>query len=462
MTVLDVRGLRFRYPGREVEVLGRVDLRADLGEFVLILGRNGSGKSTLLKLIAGLLEPLEGEIRVQGTEIRDLTSSDRVRSIGFMGENGAAGILGGTVAEEVAFPLENLGVPRTEMVARVEEVLERLGIVGLRERDVSELSAGERQIVSLAVMLSADPPVLLLDEPVVFLDESHRGAFWRGIETLTRQGTTVLAASCRPSDGARPDRILLLREGRLVPLESDAEMTETDGLDETNVETDFLLEPTRSSGSPMFELNSVDFSFRGGSPVLKSVHWAIPPDESVLLDGPMGSGKTALCRLLLGLEKPTGGTVRFCGLPIECARSEIGRRVGYVAQSPELSFYTPSVAEEVDFGPDFLKGDVGSIRGPLLRTLNLEGSASRHPLTLSRGERKRLALACALAKGPDFLVLDDLFAGLDPVESRRISSLLRGIQSTDRGFLLTGEETDGLRSRAEHRGRIRDGRVTVD
>jgi energy-coupling factor transport system ATP-binding protein len=459
MSALEVQDLHYRYPRGREKTLRGIDLRVEPGEIVRILGLNGSGKSTLLSAIAGLLweGDREGAVLLDGRTIDFLDPAERVRSLGFVGESRSSGLFGSTAAEEAVFPLENLGVPQSDMIERVDFLFDRLGISDLRNRRVCGLSEGEAQVVQLASALSADPALLLLDEPTLFLDASRREVFWNVVRDFSRDGKAVLAVSSAPESECMADRTLLLQEGALVPLSDPEDIDRACAVDDRFEPMAF--EPL-SGGRlrPLFEVEGLCFGYPARAALLKDLSYRIGSDERVYIDGPMGSGKTTLCRLLLGFLRPEEGRVRLEGKDVHRADSRVALRVGYLSQSPETSFYSDSVREEIRFGVD-VPEDLPDF---LLRAVNLEDRAGDPPLTLSRGERRRLALACALVKEPEFLVLDDPFTGLDPVESHRISGHLRAFSESGRGLLMTGKAPEELETLFDRVGRIDRGTVHFD
>ena len=199
--LLSVKEISIDLSGRQV--LRDISFRLIKGKSLALLGSNGSGKTTLLKLLAGLLEPKSGEICVNG-------------SIGMVFQNPDIALFGTTVEENLAFSLQNLGLSRNEIRARVGETLERFDLLALRSRDILSLSGGERQRISLACALISKPPLLLLDEPFSMIDrkEGRRIAGMVGGEV--ERGTSVILGTNRFSEVSGYDRFVLLGRNSIV------------------------------------------------------------------------------------------------------------------------------------------------------------------------------------------------------------------------------------------------------
>jgi len=220
---LEVRRLTKRLPsgGQLLTILDDVDLAIDAGEFVAILGPSGSGKSTLLALMAGLDQPTEGEVLIEGQPIQDL-SEDRLallrrRRVGFVFQSFQL-LTNQTARENVLLPLELIGHP--EAGRRADELLEQVGLGERGHHYPVQLSGGEQQRVALARAFAGDPPILLADEPTGNLDGATGEKVLELIESLRREsGTTLVLVTHDPAVAARADRLVKLRDGRVEAIE---------------------------------------------------------------------------------------------------------------------------------------------------------------------------------------------------------------------------------------------------
>jgi energy-coupling factor transporter ATPase len=204
----------FSYPGSERPALSEVSLELRRGEYVGVVGPNGGGKSTLVRLLNGLLRPDSGRVRVSGHD--PVTEPFEVRKhLGVLFQNPENGLVAPFVEDDVAFGLENLGVPREEMQGKVAGAIRAVGLEGYERREPSTLSGGEKQRVALAGLLAVEPQILLLDEPTSMLDAAGRREVLERLEAL-RVGKTILHVTHHLEELAGADRILVLNEGDLV------------------------------------------------------------------------------------------------------------------------------------------------------------------------------------------------------------------------------------------------------
>ncbi len=210
--------LTFSYPGGGQPALSEVSFELRLGEYVGVVGPNGGGKSTLVRLLNGLLRPDSGRVRVSGRD--PATEPFEVRKhLGVLFQNPENGLVAPFVEDDVAFGLENLGVPRGEMRERVAQAIRSVGLEGYERREPHTLSGGEKQRVALAGLLAVEPEVLALDEPTSMLDAAGRREVLERLEAL-RAEKTVLHVTHHLEELLNADRILVLNGGELVADES--------------------------------------------------------------------------------------------------------------------------------------------------------------------------------------------------------------------------------------------------
>ncbi len=409
MAVAVVDHLGFAYSG-DVPVLGDVSLRIDEGEHIALLGASGSGKSTLLRSLAGLVPHFHGgnfsgSVVVGGLDTREARPAQLAGIVGSVFQDPEDQVVMAQVVNEIAFGLENIGVPPAEIWARVDDALALVGAEALAGRVTSELSGGELQRVTLAAALALRPRLLLLDEPTSQLDPDAAEAFFDAIEHLP---CAVLVSEQRP---ARPlahcDRVLFLDRGQIA-LDAPREQA-----------LEWLAEhrPLYLPHAPdvVARVSGVHFAY-GERLVLENASIEVRRGEVVALVGPNGAGKTTLAQIAAGLLQPDGG---------EATR----QRAAYLAQDPGRHLVTERVLDEVALGSDEQRARAA------LAKLGLDELADRHPRDLSSGERERLSLAAVLATDPDFLVLDEPTRGVDPERKVELARLLRA-EAAVRGTLV--------------------------
>jgi len=396
--VASLAGFRYWYPDSPTPALDGIDLDI-AGGLTLAAGASGSGKSSLLRVFNGLVPHFHGGTVVGSATVCDhdvIATPTRVLAtrVGFVFQDPELQSVYATVDRDVAFGLENIGVPRAEMPSRVAGALEQTGISHLRGRAVATLSGGERQRLALAGVVAMRPRMLVLDEPLAQLDEQAASALVATLDALARAGTAVVVAEHRLEHlGTLPGRRLAIEGGRLVECDGDGTRP-------------MSAEPARRSTVPRSSPATLAWRLTGvatgpaRTPILEGVSLEGRAGEVVALVGPNGSGKTTLLRTIAGLIAPMAGTVE---------RS--ADRIAFLPQNPMSLLHRPSVAAEVAWTvrADKAAGDVGHMLGEL----GIAHLAERDPRDLSSGERQRAAIAAVLAGDPGIALLDEPTRGMD-------------------------------------------------
>jgi len=420
MALARVEGLTFTYPGGERPALADVSLDVEPGEVVALLGPSGSGKSTLLRALAGLVPHFhggrfEGRVEVAGRDTRRFSPADLADEVASLFQDPEDQIVFGRVENEVAFGLENLGTPPSEIWPRVHAALADAGIPRLAERRTETLSAGELQRVCLAAVLAVGPSLLLLDEPTSQLDPEGAEAT---LDLACDLGSAVVVSEQRPTlPLERCDRVVFVDEGR-VTLDAPRDEALT-RLDPAYLPRPIVL-PGESGGQGELLARAEDVSYSYDSARgLDSASLELRRGEIVALTGRNGVGKTTLGKLLAGLLEPEAGAIERRG------------SVCYLSQDPGRYLVTESAEREVSLA---VGGDLARAREALAR-VGLAGFERRHPRDLSSGERERLALASVLVAEPDVLVLDEPTRGVDPPRKDELAQILRR-ESTNRATLV--------------------------
>lgn len=216
--IIRIENLHFRYGDSEKEVLRGIDLSVQQGEFVAVLGHNGSGKSTLAKHINAILLPTEGKVTVDGIDTADESRLYELRqTAGMVFQNPDNQIVSSVVEEDVAFALENLGVPYEEMRERVDEALKTVGMYDLRLHSPSQLSGGQKQRVAIAGVIAMQPKCLILDESTAMLDPKGRKEVLATVRRMNREyGMTVLLITHYMEEAAGCDRVVVMNGGGII------------------------------------------------------------------------------------------------------------------------------------------------------------------------------------------------------------------------------------------------------
>jgi len=220
MSQIEIKGVSYSYPvkeGHSLKALKNVSLAIDKGEFVVLAGMNGSGKSTLAKLLNGLFTPSAGEIFIDGISTADEENTFEIRKkVGMVFQNPDNQTVATIIEDDIAFGPENIGVPREEIVVRVDEALEAVGMSEYRTRTASKLSGGQKQRVAIAGVLAMRPDVLILDESTSMLDPNGRKEIMDIALKLNKSGITVINITHNMDEATVADRVVVMRKGRVA------------------------------------------------------------------------------------------------------------------------------------------------------------------------------------------------------------------------------------------------------
>lgn len=481
--IVSLQDVTLRYDG-DVRALDGVTLSVARGERLCVLGANGSGKSTLASVIAGLLAPDEGEVRLLGQRVcaagrPDLGAYQRARrGIGLVFQNPDDQIVTSVVEEDVAFGPENLMLSPAEIGVRVERELARVALTDYARSDPARLSGGQKQRVALAGALAMEPQVLVLDEPGALLDVRGRRAVMRVMGTLADSGTTVVHITHFMEEALAADRVIVMDHGRIV-LEGTPEEVFCQGgrIARLGLEVPFtgrlsralrergldvpwtcdegvlmgacreLAGRVRRHGAghapqagghglmPAISTRNVFYTYAGpdGRSALTDVSFDVRKGSSVAVIGQTGSGKSTLVRLLCALEAPDRGRVVLDGVDTARARDRrlLHGRIGYVMQHPERQLFAETVLKDVAYGPTNLglpADEVMERCARALATVGLVGKEGASPFQLSGGQQRLCAIAGVLAMQPQTLVLDEPTAGLDPRGRAQLDRILERVR----------------------------------
>jgi energy-coupling factor transporter ATPase len=507
-------GVSFRYGADGPWALSDVELEVAPGEVVALVGGNGSGKSTLARLANGLLRPQSGHVLVGGlsTATEDDVWELRAR-VGLLFQDPEDQIVGATVEDDVAFGLENRGVPRGEMRTRVTEVLAALGLAAEAATEPHLLSGGQKQRLALAGVVVLAPQVLVLDEPTSMLDPRGREEVLGALRALTGQGVGVLLITQHMDEALEADRLVALERGRIgwegdpatffrsgahrrfplgtPPVLSLAEDLGLGALPEMRLpltEDELVAALTgpggdvqtgggfRSGGRPRpdgaepalaVRFRDVGYTYNPRTPFarlgLSEVDLDLRADGVTALMGSTAAGKSTLLQLAAGLLSPSRGTVEILGQ----GRPRRGM-VGMAFQRPEASLFAGTVEEDVGMAPR-LQGLAGGklatrVEGAL-RAVGLDPAAygGRSPFSLSLGEQRRVALAGVLSMDPALLVLDEPGAGLDPAARGHLLGELRAwAERQGRSLVYASHDQEEVAALAERVVVLREGHVAAE
>lgn len=465
----------FTYPEGARPVLDEVDLEVGEGELALVVGVTGSGKSTLLRSVNGLVPrfsggTLVGRVVVDGHETSRVPVREMAETVGLVAQDPFSGFVAETVEEELAYTMEQLGLPPPVMRKRMEETLDLMGLAPLRSRRLAELSGGEAQRAAIGSVLTAHPRVMVMDEPTSALDPAAAEEVLSAITRLVHDaGITVLMAEHRLErvvqyadlvihldSGGRatpgdPKTIMerssvappIVHFGRLLgwsppPLSvRDARRRSVDLRRQ-------LPAPPTSPVPPHEPLARVErvSVVHGRVPAVREASFEVGRGEIVALMGRNGAGKSSLLWAMQGSGPRRSGRVEVSGRdPATLSAGEARRLVGLVPHQPADLLFMETVADECGradetsgAAPGTCAGLLGEVLGPI--------DAGIHPADLSEGEKLGLVLAVQLAARPQLLLLDEPTRGLDYSAKERLAGALAGLAEDGMAVIVATHDVE--------------------
>lgn len=521
MSFIEVQQLKYRYPHTEKLALDGLDFQIEKGEFIGIVGENKSGKSTLCQAFAGLVPTMfkgayGGKILLFGMEAAKTPIAKLCQRVGLVFQNPFNQLSGAkdSVFEEVAFGLQNLGIPREMILERVEDALERLDIGEYRNRNPFDLSGGQIQRVALASILAMRPEVLVLDEPTSQLDPKGSEEVFGVVEKLAQTGITIIMVEHKMEKlAAYCDKILLLHGGRQVAFDRPEKIFSREDLGDFGIRPPVHTQicramqvrtkeglypvtleqalacksqfpvvfpemsesvpavvplsvlPLAETGSPLVELRDLAFYYRKESPVIDWVSLWLDGRPTAII-GQNGAGKTTIVKLIKGLLKPVSGSVYYAGEDIASKTvAMLADRVGYVFQNPDDQIFKNKVLDEVMVGPLHMGMDreAAQCRAmEALRMVELEDFSKENPYDLELAERKMVAIASVLAMDTQVIILDEPTIAQDEKGRSLIGRLVRELSGRGKLVLAILHDMDFV---AEYFNRVIvmwEGRVLAD
>lgn len=451
---IQVSDFSFGYAGNSDLTLKDINFTIKTGEFILLLGPSGCGKSTLCDALTGIIPHhvegrMKGKIEIFGQDTWEHAIADISRFVGLVKQNPDDQLVTFTVRDEIAFGLENHRLPVELIHERIEEIAQMLNLTSLLDRDISQLSGGEKQRTVIASIMVLRPRILILDEPSAFLDYEGLIDLMRSIAEICKyHGDLTIILVDHRVGSFFPESTRLLFLSALGELTLDITPRDFLAFSPEKIrkvgirlpfwmESHFGLDPPNNaqtrqpigndSAQPLFELRGVGFSYKNSQsliPALREINLKIWAGEKIALTGPNGSGKTTLLYLLAGFLKPETGEILFRGRPItEYNTLEYARNVGFIFQNPESQIFRSRVDEEIKYAVQNFKipAELWKDQYDLLCEKFEINYLQRNPYNLSWGQKRRINLASVLIYGPEIIMFDEPFIGQD---EKKITALL--------------------------------------
>ena len=505
----------FQYDAQAEPTLRDITLSIRKGEKILICGPSGCGKSTLAHCINGLIPfsydgACSGSLRIDGRESRELGIFAISRTVGTVLQDTSAQFVGLTVAEDIAFALENDCVGEPELHDRVAKTAALVGVEGRLSHAPGELSGGQKQRVSLAGILVDDVDVLLFDEPLANLDPATGKAAVELIDEIGRQtGAAVIIIEHRLEDVLHRhiDRVVLMGEGRILADVSPDELLASTLLSESGIREPLYITalkyagvaitadmhpdnighlalseadkaavrdwfrrvppaPRREETPVQLEAKNIRFSYRNGHEALHDLSLAVREGEISAIVGTNGAGKTTFCKLLCGFETQQEGTLLFSGADMAVLSiKERAESIGYVMQDPNQMISQTMIYDEVALGLRTRKVPEDEIRPRVEEALKVCGlwPFRNWPVSaLSFGQKKRVTIAAILVLRPKVILLDEPTAGQDYRHYTEIMEFLLDLNRRGITVLMVTHDMHLMLEYARRAIVFSDGRLIAD
>jgi energy-coupling factor transporter ATP-binding protein EcfA2/uncharacterized membrane protein len=515
-----IRNLSFTYPGGAKPALDDINLSFYKGELVVLCGKSGCGKTTLLRNLKTVLSPFgqrTGEIYFDGRILESVDQREQAGRIGYVLQNPDNQLVTDKVWHELAFGLENLGVDTKTIRIRVAEMASFFGIQTWFEKNVTELSGGQKQILNLAAVMVMQPDVLVLDEPTSQLDPIAAGEFLDTVRKVNREiGTTVIMTEHR-LDEILPlaNRAIVMDNGKIIvddipanvgailahmehhmfegmpaPLQAYAMVYSkgysrnlpcpvdvgegrtwlTDLFDETIPqirEIPATDEPDHQGETPIVELSDVWYRYsRDDKDVVKGLSMKVYPGEIFCIVGGNGTGKTTALSLISGLRQPIRGKVR---ISLESWNSGKTKKrgegmVGVLPQNAQAIFVEKTIGadlREVLEGKNLSAEEMAVRVGQIAELVEIDHLLDAHPYDVSGGEQQRAALAKILLLNPKIILLDEPTKGIDNHFKNKLAEILRKCTENGATVIMVSHDIEFAGKYADRCAMFFDGAIST-
>ena len=482
MADFEIKNLSFSYATNpEKRVLDNINLTIEHGEYITVCGKSGSGKSTLLRHLKTVLAPAgerSGSIKFNGKVLSDISSYEQASFIGFVMQNPDDQIVTDKVWHELAFGLENLGCDKSTIRLRVAEMASYFGIQNWFDKDTSDLSGGQKQLLNLASIMAMQPSVLILDEPTSQLDPIAAADFLNTVRKINLElGTTIIITEHRLEDILyASDRVVLMQEGKILACDEphkigeylkstdnemfaamptpvqvyhgiDSSVTSklpcpltvregaefltsiigyTDKLIPSLEKVEDIYDEKAAKKDAVISLSDVWFRYeRQGRDILKGVDLNVPKGKLFAIVGGNGTGKSTTLKAICNVVKPYRGKVRVNG------------RCSMLPQDPASLFVKETVKDELLE----MTHDNERIES-VAKTCDIEHLFASHPFDISGGEQQRVALAKVLLCNPDIVLLDEPTKGLDNFFKIKFAGILKELTSSGVTVVMVSHDVE--------------------
>lgn len=487
--------------------LKAIDLTIEKGQKVLIVGASGSGKSTIGHCLNGIIPNIHqgekiGQLLIDGQDVFDQSVYDKSRLVSTVLQDPDGQFIGLTVAEDLAFSLENDCVPLPEMQSKVQSWAERLDLTAFLQHRPQDLSGGQKQRVSLAGVLIDESPILLFDEPLANLDPKSGQETIDLIDRIHKEeeATTIIIEHRLEDVLYRPvDKIVLVNDGHILFDGDPDSLLKTDLLMENGIREPLYITALKDLGvdieamdnlsriadlklpqitleshgfadkqptkAPLLSVQNLTFAYQKDQPVLKGMILDVHKGERIAIVGKNGSGKSTLAKAICQFITPDGDIFYQGQSVMSDSIKERAEKIGYVLQNPNQMISQTMVFDEVALGLRLRGIDEASVEQRVLDTLKICGlfPFRKWPISaLSFGQKKRVTIASVLVMNPEILLLDEPTAGQDKKNYTEIMTFLDELSQAGHTIMMITHDMQLMLEHSDRSVVISDGQIIAD
>ncbi len=442
--------------------LRNINLKINEGEFVLLTGGSGCGKTTILRLINGLIPnffegDLRGNIIVNGKDISHMELYDIAKTVSTVFQNPRSQFFNVDTTSELAFACENQGMEEKEILQRIDNTVKQLHLEPLMGRSLFQLSGGQKQKIACASVAVTGNKIILLDEPSANLDLKTIEELRELLKKWKSEGKTIVVAEHRISYlWELADRTIVLKDGKIIREMSRSEMDKISEAElhemglRSNCHSELVSESqsqkmlkqvqhdvSLQDGIENIIIHNFRYKYKNGLVALNIPLMEFPAGKITAVTGNNGEGKTTFLNCLCGLGLRSKGTIEFKGKTYK--RHARQKQIFLVMQDVNHQLFTESVLDEVLISQ---KKENEEEAHSILKTLDLEDFAKRHPQSLSGGQKQRVAVACAIASGREILLFDEPTSGLDYTHMMQIGQILRNLKELGKTVIVVTHDRE--------------------
>lgn len=466
--IASVERLRLKFPGKDTLLFKDLSITFYEGEKVLLLGPSGCGKSTLLQVLSGLIpHSIDVPMKAERVQLPD--------HWGYVFQDPDSQFCMPFVDEEIAFALENIGVPREQMKERIENLLEAVGLFVDPHTDIHTLSGGMKQRLALASVLALEPDVLFLDEPTAMIDEEGTKEIWQTVKQIARDKTVIIVEHKIDHVLDFVDRIILLNDQGKIIADGQAQtvfshykdVIASQGIWYPGVWDEYMAKRQYRRSVVQQEEKMIHLrQFRGyrlRDVKIRVEEATVRAGEWIAITGKNGAGKSTLLHALMKLIR-TDGTYELYGEDSKRVK-QLHRLLAFVFQNPEFQFVANSVREEIAYSLRLEKrkeAEIAETVERLLRRFHLWEQQNQHPYQLSMGQKRRLSVAASIVSGQRIFLLDEPTFGQDAKNTFALLELLESYREQGATILMVTHDENIVKHFATRRWVIEDGRLVKD